>query len=524
MRAILREMRRAPVRIATSIAAIALAIAAIGVFAVPGVAESSLREIAADDRLTHINLTTAPFDDPEVVAELANLPGVEDVEVRTSATVELTSGDDVLIVGSRPGSTIDQVRVDAGRYPRSATEALVSPGMASIGDVLTVVGRGDEDALTVVGVGQTTWLATEAAVFTLPEAASRLTGIDGANTVVARLDDPTTDNLDGAVDGFRERLAAEGVSLTAFPIVLPDGAHPIEEDLTQVSFMIGSLGVMAGIVALILLASTTNAVVTERTRDAAIMRAIGGTRRVVRRDLRRLAIAIGAIGTIIGLPLGLVVANYVARMVLERFAGISPSIGVDPVVVGASVLFGIVGARLVSGRAARRVAKADLTAALRDRDASPFGARWTDRLLARLPTGGLASRIALRALARRRGRGIAVAAQFAGAVGAAILVASLSTSIAGFNEAELASHTWETETMPADDLFPYQLDESVGDGAEVAIHTFGEIDDWEIELFGVRPDTEMIDTDVVAGSWLETPPSGSYAAPPAVLAERFADQ
>lgn len=534
MRSLFREMRRAPVRIATSIAAIALAIAAIGVFAVPGVAENSLRDIAAEDRLTHINLSTTPFDDPDLLADLARFPGVEGVETRISATVELTSGDDVLIVGSSAGSTIDRLRVEAGRQPRSPNEALVSPGMASIGDVLTVATQtgsaGADDTLTIVGIGQTTWLATEDAVFTAPETARRLTGIEGVNTVVARLDDPSTDNLVVAVDDFRDRLAASGVSLTTFPNVLPDGAHPIEEDLAQVSFMIGSLGVMAGIVALILLASTTNAIVTERTRDAAIMRAIGGTRRVVRRDLRRLAMAIGVIGTLIGLPLGLVVANYVAGMVLERFAGISPSIGVDLVVLVASILFGIVGARLVSARAARKVAKADLAIALRDRDAAPFGARWSDRLLARLPTGGIASRIALRALARRRGRAIAVAAQFAGAVAAAILVASLSASVAGFNEAELASHHWDTETTPADPLYPYPLDRPVGDGVEVALHTWGEIDDWEIELFGVRPDTDMIETNVTAGSWL--PVSGSDSGDgsssstpaPAVLAERFATQ
>ena len=57
---------------------------------------------------------------------------------------------------------------------------------------------------------------------------------------------------------------------------------------------------VAGIVALILLASTANAIVTERSRDAAIMRAVGGTRRAVRKDLRRLAIIIGAVGTVFG--------------------------------------------------------------------------------------------------------------------------------------------------------------------------------------------------------------------------------
>ena len=404
MRATLRGMRRAPVRIAVSIVAIALAIGAIGVFAVPGVAERSLQDIASKDRLGHINIATTPFDDPQLTGDLAELPGIETAEARTSGTVELATGD-VLVVGTTANAEIDRVNAEVGRLPRTTNEVLVSPGLAAIGDVLTA----NDQSLSVVGIGTTTWFADRDAVFTLPATAQLLTGVEGTNTVVARLDEPTAANLDHAVEQIRDVLSEDGVTFSTIPTVLPDGAHPIQEDLVQVSFMIGSLGVVAGIVALILLASTTNAVVTERSRDAAIMRALGGTRRIVRRDLRRLAVAIGALGTILGLPLGLVVANVVARMVLERFAGISPAIGADPIVMAASVVFGIGGARLVSGRVARRVAKADLATALRDREGSPFGTRWSDRMITRLPTGGLLKRIALRALARRRTRGLAVA-------------------------------------------------------------------------------------------------------------------
>ena len=202
MRATFREMRRAPVRIAASITAIALAIAAIGIFAVPGVAENTLRDIAAEDRLTHINITTTPFEDPTVVADLEGLAGFEAVEVRTAGTVNLASSDDILVVGSAADAAVDRVRVDVGRYPEASDEALVSPGLAAVGDVLPLPDR----PLTVVGVGQTTWLATEDVVFTLPETSQELTGIDGVNTVVARLEEPTATNLDLAVEDHRHGL------------------------------------------------------------------------------------------------------------------------------------------------------------------------------------------------------------------------------------------------------------------------------------------------------------------------------
>ena len=68
MRATWRALRRARGRTAASVLALALAVAAIGVFAVPAVTQDSLRRIAADDRLAHITLDTTPIPDPAALA------------------------------------------------------------------------------------------------------------------------------------------------------------------------------------------------------------------------------------------------------------------------------------------------------------------------------------------------------------------------------------------------------------------------------------------------------------------------
>ena len=62
---------------------------------------------------------------------------------------------------------------------------------------------------------------------------------------------------------------------------------------------------------------------------------------------------------------------------------------------------GIIGARVVSGRVARRVTRIELASALRDREATPFGTRWSDRALASIPTGGLVGRRNSRPMAPR---------------------------------------------------------------------------------------------------------------------------
>ncbi|MCP4225783.1 MAG: hypothetical protein GY773_20810, partial [Actinomycetia bacterium] len=49
MSSLTQSLRRAPARVIASVLAIALAVGAIGVFAVPDVAANSLRELAAED-------------------------------------------------------------------------------------------------------------------------------------------------------------------------------------------------------------------------------------------------------------------------------------------------------------------------------------------------------------------------------------------------------------------------------------------------------------------------------------------
>ena len=83
-------------------------------------------------------------------------------------------------------------------------------------------------------------------------------------------------------------------------------------------------------------------------------------------------------------------------------------IAVNWTVVGLSAVGALLGARLVAARAARKVVKLPLAEALRDRDGSPFGRRWTHRLATRVPSGGLFGRLAdpfLRAPSRPHGSG-----------------------------------------------------------------------------------------------------------------------
>ena len=516
MKTVVRELRRAPARVIATVFSVALALAAIGVLATPEVARSTLDADAKADHVAHVTASTTPITD---VPTAESVDGADVIEGRVVGTAELTSGEQVTVVGGDWTTTeVDMVSPTEGRLPRSDGEVVVSVGVAAVGDLVELP---DGTELEVVGVGETTAFATESTIYATPNSARAAVGAEGFNELVVRTDDTSEDALLGTVDELRTVLATKGASYTSFPSTLPGGEHPIQEGITQISTLIGMLGIMAAVVALVLLASTTNTLITERSHEVAVMRALGGRPRVVRRRLRRIAIVVAAAGVLIGVPLGIVVANVIARMVLTRFAGITPGIGFSlPVILG-SIAFALIGARLVAGRAARRVAKVPLAEGLRDRDGAPFGRRLSDRIIARIPTGGLFSRLAIRSGARRGSRSIAIALQVAAGVGAAVCVASLATSVTSFNNSEVASWRWSTLATPVDPGYPYAAGLAAGDpDRETAIEIEGNTGDWGVEVFGVAPATTMVDTKPSEGRWLDTDPTTTNEA---VIATGLAD-
>ena len=502
MRRLLRSVGRAPVRILASVFALTLALGAIGVLAVPDVATSSLRNAAEQDRLADISVGISATDALDLDA-LASIPEIDaiDGQVRTSVGV---GGATVRILGvDVADQRIDVVRAEQGRLPTADDEIVVSSGMAAPGDELpAITPAGDTTTLHVVGVGSTSAWAGEDIAFTTLSTARAIAGSDGYNRLVASTVHDDADTLDATVDALRVALAAGGATMTTFPVALPGDEHPVEADIAQVSLMIGLLGIVAGVVALVLLASTTTTLVTERSREVAVMRALGGRRRALRRRLRRLALGIAAASVVLGVPLGIVVSNVLARIVLGELLGITPGIAVSvPVVVG-SALFALVGARLVAGRAARRVTKRPLAESLRDRDATPFGRRLTERIAARTPTGGLFGRLAVRNALHRRAGSATMFAQLTAAVAAVLIVATLVTTVNAFNDAEYEHWRWATlgstpdRSLTIDDAAVTPLP-----GTETAVFTVGELDGWGVDVIGLDPASKMIDRTVDDGRW-----------------------
>ena len=501
MSAFLRQFRRAPGRILASVFALALAVGAIGVLAVPSVASSALTDAVERDGLGDMVVETTPLDQRQLDA-IVRLDNVVAAEAQASVPA-LWEGERIRLVGLAPDRTMDLVDISAGRPAAAADEIVAQPGVAEVGDSIEIAGTTFE----VVGIGSTLWWADSSVLYGRLDAVLPLTATGGTDRLTITAVDDSEAALRATAAEVDAVLALDGDAFTGFPTYFPDGTTPIDADIRQVSQLIGLLGIFAGLVALVLLASTTNTLIAERTREMAVMRALGGRQRPLRRRLRRIAVGIAVAALVIGLPFGVAISNLIARMVLQEFVGITPGIAVDIPVIVASAIAVLVGARLVSARAARRVATVPLATALRDRDGAPFGATHLQRLSARVGWGGLIARMAARTSLRRPGRTAAVVAQIAAAVGAAFLVPTLVTSVNDFNTSAHAVWQWESLAVARDaglpvTAAPFDGDENGDRPDEAGIWTGGQVGDWDVDVYGVRIDSAMIDPAISDGRWL----------------------
>lgn len=109
--------------------------------------------------------------------------------------------------------------------------------------------------------------------------------------------------------------------------------------------------------ALVLIANTMTTLIGEQRREIGMMKAIGGTRKQIRRIYLRTALLLGGVGSIIGVGLGILIANAIVRYFGESFFAISPGFGVVVPVLIASVVLGLAAPPLASLPAIRRGAR-----------------------------------------------------------------------------------------------------------------------------------------------------------------------
>ena len=446
LRKSLTDLTRRRARAFFTVLTLALAVASVGIFAVPELMQQSMeREIAAN-KLADVTLQTKPLVLSDAQLDrLRALPNVEAIGAKSLFSTRIYVGARrqramVIGVADFARQDADVVTPLAGSAPAAGT-VLTDNQNAPKGKfegttVRVVAADGSVRALPVAGEARNLFggslAATEdfATFYTSPETVAQLSGSRGYNWYGLRLRDASAAGADRAVEAVRDELRGlkgfDGFS--ELPAVRKPGEYPGKEVFEQIASVMTAVTLLALLSALVLLSNTMTTLIGEQTSEIATMKAVGGSRRQIARIYRRTALLLGLLGAALGVVLGVVLANVIVDYFGSTFFGIETGVHVDAGVLVASIVVGLIGPPLAAAPAIRRASRLPVHEALQATGSAVGGQGRLDALLRRV-RAPRSVQIGLRSVARRKRRTFATAMQVGLAVATVLALLSLGTSL-----------------------------------------------------------------------------------------------
>ncbi len=288
-------------------------------------------------------------------------------------TVGATQGPPTLIESWIDDPSLNPYELAAGRGPEADDEIALNVGAAEegeleVGDTVTVVSQQGPRPYTLVGMftfgSADSAAGAVSADFTLAEA-QLLSGAEG------KIDNVLAAGADGlSQEELVERIAP----------VLPDGAEVLtgeaaaaqQADSVQEGFaffrqILTIFGAIALLVGTFIISNTFSILVAQRTRQLALLRAVGASRRQVLGSVLLEAAAVGLVAAVVGLVGGVLLAVGVTAL-LEAIGVDLPSGGlvVSPATVLTALVVGLVVTVVAAVVPAVRATRVPPIAALRD--------------------------------------------------------------------------------------------------------------------------------------------------------------
>ncbi|RIV41410.1 ABC transporter permease [Micromonospora radicis] len=245
----------------------------------------------------------------------------------------------------------DLVQLREGREPRADDEIVINKGLAdagrvAVGDrvgVLTLAPRKD---FTIVGIfgysGDRDSLGgVNEVMFTTPTAQQLMLGEPGAfnNIVVTAASGVSDESLRDAVAAAvgDDYVVKTGEQLSA------DAAAGLKEGLTFFNRILLGFAAVALLVGTFLILNTFSIIVAQRTRELALLRAVGASARQIIGSVVLEAIAIGLIASLFGLAAGIGIGALLAYL----FSNLAGGMALAGIAVPASAVIGAFGVGLV---------------------------------------------------------------------------------------------------------------------------------------------------------------------------------
>ncbi|MGH9250975.1 MAG: ABC transporter permease, partial [Acidimicrobiales bacterium] len=262
-------------------------------------------------------------------------------------------------------SEVDQLNgftLDEGRAPESDGEVVIDRGSANdtdyqVGDQVPIqTGAASED-FELVGIARfgnadSPGGATYALWTT--EEAQRLVGEPGKFDSIGVVADQGVSQTEVA-RSVEDQLSADGDSglevLTGKEIT-EESQSDLKDQLSFITYFLLVFAIIAVVVGIFVIYNSFSIIVAQRGREMALVRAVGASRRQVRRAVFVEALAIGILGSIFGFLLGLGVASVLVDLFdLPGSLVVQPRAAVIALVVG--VVVTLISALVPAWRASR---------------------------------------------------------------------------------------------------------------------------------------------------------------------------
>jgi len=322
-----------------------------------------------------IGTSRAPID-ARILDKVASVDGVRAAEGSVSGYALLTDNDGKAILTQGGAPTLGysmaadeilrgDVKILAGDAPDSPNEVAIDATSAAdsdieLGSTIKVLFQGPTQEFTVVGTvgfgGEKDLGGTTSAYFDTATAQQVLGTPGFFDTIGVSAEDGVSQS---ELTSSLAAVLPTGTEAVTGDTVSTENSDAVKDDLAMVGVLFKIFAGIALFVGAFIIWNTFTMIVTQRSREIALMRAIGATRRQVMRSLLIEAAVIGAGASAVGLALGFGVAKGLkALMDVVGFSLPSTSLQIEPRTIIVSMLVGTlvtVVAALVPARRATRV-------------------------------------------------------------------------------------------------------------------------------------------------------------------------
>ena len=532
----IRELTRRRSRSILTIATIAVAVAGVWLFAIPGNVEASLEQRVRSDAMHTARIAPNAADlTPAQLASLRSVDNVAALDTRTLGRTEIRIDGRthaVILVGVEDfeQQTVNIVSLTGGALPDGPNELVTDSENSRTGRFRGAEGdavevrdhTGHWQTFEIRGVGGTVRYSSEVShdspVLYLSNAdVQAVMNYPAPNSIDVVAVDPSPGAVSEMVTELRSILAAEIDDLAYWDVleVWRPGTWPGSEDFGNFIVVFYVIAAVALVSALILIFTTMNTMVREQTREIGVMKAIGGTPRSIATGFLRTALLLGGIGTVVGITVGIPLSNWLMTFMSDEFGGTRVGWRLSGLALVLSVAVGMGGTAAASWPALRHASRITVRDAIDDHGViGAFGLRPLDRVVARIPSLSRRTQMGLRNTTRRAGRTVATAVPVGLAVGTmlgfgSVLITATNEDLNSFDLEGGDITLWNRS--PGLDAQVGELLESVTEVAFAHPMIYSSVElDGEKYVWGL-PATSAYDPDVIAGRWFSSEESAQGA-------------